>query len=226
LDRDRHDLARAFLALFPGALLDLADLGHGCPLGVVDQLPEQLVSRLRRGHARDRFETSPLLLRGLLEPLAHLLQGAIPLVQLAPPFVELPGPAAQLVLGLGDTSLQARDLVAAGLHVVLGVAADLGGVLLGLLERTAEGLRGLLLRGHELPIGLDDLLLCVAFEGVRARSRDVGADQEPGSDAHDQGDDADDDGRHGSPQRLGRGPVGPPHPWRSWSASTQQPWGR
>ena len=223
LDRDRHDLARPLFAFLPGQLFDLSNLSHGGAFRVVDQLCQELIARLRRRHPGDRLQPNALLLGGLLQPDADLLELLVPLGQLRAPFLQLPGARPQLVLRLGDPPLQSRDLVAARLDVFLGVATDLRGVAFGLLQRTAERQCGLLLCRDDPLVGLNHLLLRFAFERVRAGSRDRVADQEPGADAHDQGDDADDGGRHGSSLGSGRGPCGSAAPVRSWGEYAAAP---
>ena len=86
-----------------------------------------------------------MLLGGLLEPGADLLQLLVAFGELEDAVVELAGPRSELILGLGDPALQPRDLVPACLHVLLRISPDLRSVDLGVFDRLAEGLGGVLL---------------------------------------------------------------------------------
>ncbi len=182
LDRDRDDLASAFLALLARPLLDLAHGPHGLALGVVDHLrPERLPGLLGR-HLRDLLEPPAVLLGRVLELLPHHLELPVPVVQLLRPPVELVELAVDRLLLLGEPLLLALDLLAARAEVLLRISPERSDLVLGLDERLTRQALG-------LTLGLEDDLL---GPGLRALSLGLGdglahqeADRDPEGEGHD-----------------------------------------
>ena len=107
--------------------------------GLIDDLADQGLTRFARRHARDALQLRAVLLGRGLEPLPDHGELLVALVELQLADVELLRPPPDVVLRVLDTPFEPTDLVAARLHVVLGVASDLGGVLLRLVDRTCGG---------------------------------------------------------------------------------------
>src|SRR6266550_2861153 len=155
-----------------------------------------------------------MLLRGLLEPDAHLGQLPVALFEFGGANVQLVGSCPQLVLRTRDPSLQSRDLLTPGLNVLLGFTPDLRRLCLCVFEALTKGLGGLLVGLDEFLVGFDELAARLSLDRSGAGLRHAGADQEPGACANEQGDDADDDRSHGFSLSSGRGPSGPSAPVR------------
>src|SRR5205085_9201976 len=114
LDRDRHDLPRSFLALFARLLLEVADRRHGLALRVVDDLHDEGLPRLLRGHVRHALEALAVLLRRVLQLHADRGEALPPGVELGAETLELRSAAFEGLLPLGDRSLAPLDLLAPG----------------------------------------------------------------------------------------------------------------
>src|SRR3990172_9827309 len=114
LDRDRHDLPGALLALLAGALLDLAYGRHRLALRLIDDLPTERLAGLLSRHLCDPLERRPMLGRRLLELLAHEPQPLVTVVQLLGSFVRLVELDIDRALLLRQTLLLALDLLPPG----------------------------------------------------------------------------------------------------------------
>ena len=198
LDRDRDDLAGPLLALLAGALLDLADLRHRAPLGLVDHLGSELLPGLGGRHPRDPLELRLVLVGGLLQLFPHERELVLPLLQLRGSPVDPLAALAEVGLGLGDAAFEAPDLLAAVLEVLLGLAPHPRGFLLGFLEPLGPRLGGLL-------FGIQEELLPLCFGGARVGRSDRVPDDESRDAPDHEAEEAGDDGVHRSSRCLGRG---------------------
>ena len=211
LDRDRHDLAGALLALLAGALLDLAHRGHRLALGLVDDLRAERLLGLGRREPRDLLERGPVLRRRVLELLADQRELAVAIVQLLGPPVGLVDLAVDGSLLLRQAFLLALDLVAPGPDVLLGLAPERADLVLRLDQ-------GLARQAFGLALGLQDHLLGSALGALGLRPGHRLADDEADRDAERQGDHPNDHRYHrftASFRRHGtanRGPSGTVRP--------------
>ena len=224
LDRDRDDLAGAFLALLPGALLDLAYRRHRISLGLVDDLRAQGLLGLGRREPRDLLESCSVLRRRVLELLPNERELAVAIVELLRTPVRGVDLAVDALLLLCETLLLTLDLIAPGANVLLRLAPDGPDLVLRLDQRLAREPFG-------LALGLQDDLLSSALGALGLRPRDRPSDDEADRDAEDQRDDPNHHRYHrftasfGDMQRPNRGSSGTVRPCvrRMRTRATQGP---
>src|SRR5205807_8396272 len=125
------DRARAPIALVPGRELRVPYLAGDFLLQLLlDLLHEKSVGLLAR-HAGDPFELPELLLVGLLELRAQLVQTSLPLAQRLFSATELIGATLEVLLLLDEPPLELLSLLADGPRLLLRGGPDADRLLLG-----------------------------------------------------------------------------------------------
>src|SRR6266545_3999347 len=152
LDGDGHDLSGSLLPFLPSLVLDLPNGGHGLALGLVDDLSDKRLLGLLRRHPGYRLELLAVLLRRLLQLLAHLLELLVAVVHLRRPRLNVGELVLDRLLLLGEALLRTLHLLTPGADLLLRFPPHAADLVLDLAERLA----GELLR---LPLCREDDLL-------------------------------------------------------------------
>ena len=127
-----------------------------------------------------RSSSRPMLIGGLLQLLPDELQLLVAFLELERPRLDRRDPLAEIGLRLEDPALQARDLLAAGADVLLGLPPHGRGLLAGLLDGADPGRVG-------LPFGLEQGLLRPRLDALRIRGGHRLPDKESRGDPHHEG---------------------------------------
>ena len=181
LDRHRHDLPGALLALLAGLLLDLAHRAHRVALGLVHDLLGQGVLRLLDRHLRDALELPARLGPGPVDVLTHRLELAGDPLEILLALVGVREAALGLVLPLGQAILVPAELLAPDPEVLLGLLAHARDLVADLRERVPD-------LGLGLVLGVRDELRRPDLGGVDALGHEHAPSDEPDDHPHDQSD--------------------------------------
>ena len=178
LDADRDDVAHAAIGLVARLVLDRADAARDVVARLLLDAHEQRLAGLHLGHGGNALELALLRLdelRGaglaLGDRRVALGHAALAMRDVGRELVELGGARTEPLLG-------ARDLEAASLELLLGLAAGSEHVLLGGdLRLLAHGV-GLAARARELALGLAAQRLDRAAAAAQHDERERGPDDE------------------------------------------------
>src|SRR5918999_5285529 len=119
LDRQRHDLAGAFVALLPGLGFDLARDEGGLALGLVLHEGDQFVFRLVGGQLRGPLQDFATLLIDPIELFFVLLEALLKVGEFARPLFEAAYLGVEPLLALGQPGFASLQILAERLDVIL-----------------------------------------------------------------------------------------------------------